>query len=104
MKCGGIVEGSPRRLMPFEILNRALVLLGRGTGAEGAKIAASASLRIFLARIKPVLAGCELADHRYLSRRRHSLPNQTSRQRLVPPRPANRPPARTRHASAGRWP
>jgi hypothetical protein len=53
--------------MPFEILYRALVLLRRGATAEGAEIAAPACLRIFLARIKPVLARGELADYGEIS-------------------------------------
>ena len=42
--------------MPFEILHRFFVLLGGGFGFERAEIAALASLRIFLSRIKPIAA------------------------------------------------
>ena len=49
--------------MPFEILHRALMLFGGGTACECAEVAAASGPRIFLPRIEPVLAGCELADH-----------------------------------------
>ena len=49
--------------MPFEILHGALVLLGGGAAVEGAEIAAAAGLRIYLARIEPVFAGRQFADH-----------------------------------------
>src|SRR4051794_18565100 len=49
--------------MALEVLHRAFVLLGGGAGAEGAQIAALAGLRILLARVEPVLAGFQLADH-----------------------------------------
>jgi hypothetical protein len=49
--------------MPLEILYLALVLLGRGARLEGAEIAPLAGLRIYLARIEPVLAGSQFADH-----------------------------------------
>jgi hypothetical protein len=49
--------------MPLEKLYGALVLLRRCTRREGAEIAAPAGLGILLARIEPILAGCELTDH-----------------------------------------
>jgi hypothetical protein len=49
--------------MPFEILHGALVLLRRRAAGEGAEIAPPAGLRIFLARIEPIFARGELADH-----------------------------------------
>ena len=49
--------------MPFEILDLALVLRGGLLAGEGAEITPPAGLRIDLARIKPPLAGFELADH-----------------------------------------
>ena len=49
--------------MPFEILHGALVLLGGGAAVEGTEIAASAGLRIYFARIEPVFAGRQFADH-----------------------------------------
>ena len=49
--------------MPFEILHGTLVLLGGGAAVEGTEIAASAGLRIYLARIEPVFAGRQFADH-----------------------------------------
>src|ERR1700722_3706727 len=51
------------RSMPFEILHGALMLLRGRARREGAEIAPLACLRIFLARIEPVLAGGEFADH-----------------------------------------
>src|SRR6201989_2303518 len=53
-----------RRLMAFEVLHRAFVLLGLGARLEGAEIAALAGLRVDLARIEALAAGLELADHR----------------------------------------
>ena len=55
-------------LMPLEILHLALVALGRGAGIESAEIAALAGLRVCLARVEPVFAGGELADHGGFSR------------------------------------
>src|SRR5580704_2227591 len=49
--------------MPFEILHGAFVLLGGGAAVEGAEIAAFAGLGIYLARIEPVFAGRQFADH-----------------------------------------
>src|SRR5262245_57910936 len=51
------------RLMPLEVLHRALVLLGLGARLEGAEIAMPAGLRVDLARIKAIAARLELADH-----------------------------------------
>jgi hypothetical protein len=50
-------------LTSFEILDVALVSLCGFPRREGAEIATLASARIFFARIKPVLAVDELADH-----------------------------------------
>jgi hypothetical protein len=47
----------------FEVLYCALVLLGRGSRGERAEVAALAGFRIFLARIKSVLAGTKFANH-----------------------------------------
>src|SRR3977135_4579075 len=76
MGCGGArkIIGFRRRFVgsnrgpvsapaALEILYRALVLQRRGTRREGAEVAALAGLRIDLARIEPVLARFELADH-----------------------------------------
>jgi hypothetical protein len=49
--------------MPLEKLYGALVLLRRGGATERAEITPPAGLRIFLARIEPIFAGGELADH-----------------------------------------
>ena len=49
--------------MTFEVLHGAFVLLRGRAAAERAEIAAPPGLRILLARIEPILAGCELADH-----------------------------------------
>src|ERR1700726_4737923 len=62
--------GNGGLLMPFEILHRTLVLLGGGAAIEGAQIAAAAGLRVHIARIEPVFAGGQLADHGVISRRR----------------------------------
>src|SRR5919197_1506201 len=52
--------------MTLEILNGVLVFFGRRGRLERAEIGARAGLRIDLARIEPVAAGLELADHRRL--------------------------------------
>jgi hypothetical protein len=49
--------------VPLEVLNLAFVLLGGAFALEGAEVAALAGLRVLLARIEPVFAGFELADH-----------------------------------------
>src|ERR1700688_1105992 len=49
--------------MPLEILHVAFVLLRRLLAGESAEIAPPAGARIFLARVEPVLAGLEFADH-----------------------------------------
>jgi hypothetical protein len=53
--------------MPLEILHRLLMLLRRRAVLEGAEVAAFAGLGVELARIEPVLAGFQFADHFYLS-------------------------------------
>jgi hypothetical protein len=47
----------------LEILDLAFVLLSRRPAVEGAQVAAFAGLWVLLARIKPVLAGRQFADH-----------------------------------------
>jgi len=59
--------------MPLEILHRLLVLRGGRARAEGAEIAPASGLRIFLARIEPVFAGSQFADHRVFARAAASL-------------------------------
>src|SRR5262249_3853969 len=61
--------------MPLEILHGALVLFGGRTRFERAEIAPSTGLRIDLARIEPVLAGLQLADHGMLPRYPSSQPS-----------------------------
>lgn len=53
-------------LVPLEKLNRSLVLLGGRERLEGAEVAPPARSRVFLARIQPILAALELANHLYL--------------------------------------
>lgn len=79
--------------MPLEILHRPLMAFGRGAAGEGAEIAPPPGLRVYFARVEPVFAGGQLADHGDFS-----LREIISLQPLVPPQPANRPPARTRSA------
>lgn len=57
-----------RPLTPFEILDRALVLERGLSGGKGAEVAALASARIFLERIKPEFSVGELADHNKILR------------------------------------
>ena len=52
--------------MTLKILNGALVFLGGRARLERAEIAAPARLRIDLARIEPIAARLEFADHRRL--------------------------------------
>src|SRR5438132_7776429 len=54
---------SSRGSVPLEILHRALMALGCRAAAERAQVTAPAGLWIGLARIEPVAAGFELADH-----------------------------------------
>ena len=49
--------------MPLEELHGFLMLLRRRARLERAEVAALAGLGIFLARIEPVFAGSEFADH-----------------------------------------
>ena len=49
--------------MVLEVLHGAFVLFGDFTGIKGSKIPAAASSRIELARVKPVFARVELANH-----------------------------------------
>src|SRR5690348_5258429 len=65
--------------MALEVLHGALVFLGGGARREGAEIPSPPRFGIRLARIQPVLAGSELADHdasgaRTPSRRSHRMP------------------------------
>jgi hypothetical protein len=48
----------------LEILDFALVFLGEFAGREGPEVAAPTGLRIGLARVQPVIAGLQFADHR----------------------------------------
>ena len=52
--------------MPLKILHFSLVLLGGRASFERTEIAAAACAGILLSRVKPVLAGCEFANHRKL--------------------------------------
>src|SRR5450755_1124402 len=49
--------------MPLEVLNVLLVLLCLGHRRKGAEVAPIAGFCVLFARIKPVLAGFELANH-----------------------------------------
>src|ERR1700683_4145199 len=59
--------------MPLEVLHRPLVLLRRRARGESAEIAPPAGLRILLARVEPVFAGRELADHGVIVAQRYRL-------------------------------
>src|SRR5262245_55913456 len=59
--------------MALEVLHGALVLLGRRPRLEGAEIATPAGFPVRLARIKPIAARLELADHRRLPRAARAL-------------------------------
>ena len=74
-------ETASGELVPLEILHRAFVLFGRRARLEGAEIAALAGLRVRLARIEPVFAGSEFADHADFH---ETTPEETRRGRLVP--------------------
>src|ERR1700744_2788641 len=50
--------------MPFEVLHRALVGLGLLPRRKGPQVATLAGFRILLARVQPVFARREFADHR----------------------------------------
>jgi hypothetical protein len=54
--------------MMLEVLHGALVPLGRRAGRKRAEVAAAAGLRADFARIEPIAARLELADHRRLPR------------------------------------
>jgi uncharacterized protein (DUF433 family) len=49
--------------MPFEILHRALMFFSGGEGGKRTQIPPFAGLGIFLARIEPILAVFQFADH-----------------------------------------
>jgi hypothetical protein len=53
-----------RSALAPEILHGAFVFLGGGARGEGSEVVALAGFGIFLARVEPVFAGFELADHR----------------------------------------
>src|ERR1700730_1816884 len=59
----GHLRVTDKASMPLEILHRALVLLRGGAAGAGADIAAPAGARILLARIEPVFAGRQFANH-----------------------------------------
>src|SRR5262245_27279459 len=58
----------PTLVSSLEELNGAFVLLGLLARREGAQVPALAGLRVLLARIEPVLARFDFADHRSLHR------------------------------------
>src|SRR4051794_23734311 len=58
-----VASGLPHALVTLEILHLALMFLGRSAAPERAEVAALAGLGIHLARIEPIFARCELADH-----------------------------------------
>jgi len=49
--------------MPLEVLHFPLVLFGCRPRFERAQVAASTGAGVLLSRVKPVLAGCEFANH-----------------------------------------
>jgi hypothetical protein len=53
--------------MPLEVLNLALVLLCRRAARKRAEIPPLVRLRIHLARVEPILAGFEFANHGWCS-------------------------------------
>src|SRR3954452_14776766 len=68
-----------RRSMPLEILHLALVLLGGSFRGKRGEIAPPSGAWIDLARIEPVFARFQLADHRSLRvRKPHSGLNPNS--------------------------
>src|SRR5262245_21981388 len=62
----------------LEILHAALVLLCLCPGRKRAQIAPATGLRVDLARVEPVLAGLELADHDRLYAARSVKPRTPS--------------------------
>src|ERR1043165_5992230 len=56
-------SASDARLVPLEVLHGPLVLLRRLARLERAEMAALAGLRILFARVEPVFARFQLADH-----------------------------------------
>jgi hypothetical protein len=63
--------------MPLEVLDRALVLLRRFERSERPQIPALSRLRVFLARLQPVFAGGQLANHTGgLCKRKARLPRR----------------------------
>ena len=60
---GRWLQHSYSALVPFEILNRAFVFFRRRLAVEGAEIFSFARSRIFLAGIKPILAGFQFPNH-----------------------------------------
>ena len=49
--------------MPFKVLNRSFVFLGRRARLKGAEIPSLAGLRILLPRIQSIAAGLKFPDH-----------------------------------------
>src|SRR5262249_60429405 len=80
--------------VPFEVLDGALVLLGSFARREGAEVLALARLRSLLARVEPVLAAGELANHRSLLRTRPGRRSSPSRRGRL--RSPSRPPGSRR--------
>jgi hypothetical protein len=66
MACAALQSGAWPLLLPsvpFEVLDLAFVLFGGGARLERAKIAPALGFRIDFARIQPIFAGAELANH-----------------------------------------
>jgi hypothetical protein len=55
--------GRTDRLVPFEELDRALVLFRRGAGRERPEVFALPRFGISFPRIKPVFSRAQLSDH-----------------------------------------
>jgi hypothetical protein len=62
------MRGRGAASMTLEILHGTLMLFGRRTRRKRAEVAAAAGLRVDFARIEPIAARLELADHRRLPR------------------------------------
>jgi hypothetical protein len=50
--------------MPFEILNFSLMLFSGSASFKGTEVAAALGLGIYFARIQPIFAAADFANHR----------------------------------------